>query len=163
MLQALVHIGLSALLIVAPALCCCNVRLLAGQVAPSANQHASCSQPAPTPAASCCRTAKPVEKPSCCHAAQPESSDSKSAPAKPAQPKPNHCDFCGERPDATMPEIAPTVAAPEPTGELVPLAFLGFAAVAPEHLGLLGGLEPPERAGVDTRFTTLFEHHVLRC
>lgn len=165
MLQAFIHVGLSALLIVAPALCCCNVRLLAGQMGPSTGQHSSCSQPAPTPEPSCCRAAKPAQKASCCHEAQPASSDSKSAPAKTPQPKPrpNHCDFCGERPDATMPEIAPTVAAPEPTGELVPLAFIGFAAVAPEHLGLLGGLEPPERAGVDTRFTTLFEHHVLRC
>ncbi len=170
MLQALIHIGLSALLVVAPALCCCNVRLLAGQIAALSEQQASCPdcpQPAPPPVPSCCQTekpaAKPVKKASCCHEAQSPSSDSKSAPAKPAQPKPSRCDFCGERLEATTPEIAPSVASPKPTGELIPFAFLAIAAVAPEHLGLLGGLKPPERAGVDTRFTTLFEHHVLRC
>jgi hypothetical protein len=40
---------------------------------------------------------------------------------------------------------------------------LAPAAVAPEHLGLLGGLDPPERAGVDARSEALLARHVLRC
>jgi hypothetical protein len=73
------------------------------------------------------------------------------------------CKCCGDRPDANLPEAAPAVPAPEPTGELVPLAVLGLAGIPPEHLGLIGGLDPPERAGVDTRSAVLLDRHVLRC
>lgn len=159
MLKAISHFGLSALLVIAPALCCCNVRLLAGQ----AGAHSTCPKPeAPLP--SCCQSAKPVaktvKKPSCCHQTDEPKGDS---PSKPASPKPSHCSLCDEKPHATAPENAPSVAAPEPTGELLPLALIGLSAVAPEHIGLVGGLEAPDRIGVDVRFTTLFEHHVLRC
>jgi hypothetical protein len=169
MLRALLHFGLSALLVIAPALCCCNVRLIAGQFAACP----SCPRPDPLPPTPSCHTEKPTkphQKASCCHKAVPaplDTNDTQSDPSKPApttpKPRPSHCDFCDERPNATLPQGAPSVAAPEPTGELVPLAFVGIADVSPEHLGLLGGLQPPERAGVDTRSETLFSRHVLRC
>jgi len=164
MVRAFVHVGLSALLLIAPALCCCNVRLVAGVATASPVQtHASAPAPEPAPLPSCCRTEKPAPKPakkaSCCHDADP-----KPAPQPAPEPaKPTRCDCCGERPAATAPEGAPTVAAPEPTGELVPLALVGLADTSPEHLGLPGGLDPPGRTGVDTRSATLFERHVLRC
>jgi hypothetical protein len=55
------------------------------------------------------------------------------------------------------------IAPPEFTGELLPVAFLVSVAIPFEHLGLLGGLDPPERAGVDTRSEALFSRHVMRC
>jgi hypothetical protein len=169
MLRAVVHVGLSALLVIAPALCCCNVRLLAGAaVASPVQTPASAPAPQPAPLPSCCHTEKPVPKPakkaSCCHDAGPASADTKSVPQPAPKPaKPSRCDCCGERPAATPPEGAPSVAAPEPTGELVPLALVGLADISPEHLGLSGGLEPSGRTGVDTRSAALFERHVLRC
>jgi hypothetical protein len=163
MLRALIHVGLSALLVIAPALCCCNVRLLAGQF--TASPSACHDSPQPEPAVpTCCQIAKP-EKASCCHEAEPAKANTpdQTNPSKPTAPKQPRCDFCSDRPDAQLPEIAPTLSAPEPTGELVPLAVLGLTALPPEHLGLLGGLESPERAGVDTRSAVLFTRHVLRC
>src|SRR5947207_1793882 len=139
--RPLVHIGLSALLVVAPALCCCNVRWLAGvatAAAPAPAVCPTCPQPAPAPP-SCYhppKSAKPAPKASCCHEAEPApaSADAKPAPRPPA-PKPNRCECCIEWPDAVPPEGAPAVAAPEPTGELVSLALLGLADFSPEHGG----------------------------
>jgi hypothetical protein len=68
-----------------------------------------------------------------------------------------------ERVDATPPEGGALLAPLEWTGELVPLALLGIVDISPEHFGLLSGLLPPERAGVDTRSAALFERHVMRC
>lgn len=143
-MRTLLHVGLAALLTLAPALCCCNVRLFTGRAAASPNPtRPSCCHPKPV----CCHEKEKAETP---------------APA-PAAPEPPACKCFGERPDATPPEAAPTVADPEPTGELVPLGLLGLAGVSPEHLGLVGGLGPPERAGVDARSAALFDRHVLRC
>jgi hypothetical protein len=64
---------------------------------------------------------------------------------------------------AIAPEKSPQVNPLTWTGELVPLALLGIVDFTPEHLGLVGGLEPPERAGVDARSSALFDRHVLRC
>lgn len=170
MLHAVTHIGLSALLVIAPALCCCNVRLLAGQFgsfSKADTTHSSSQKDELSTQPSCCHAEKStapksMKRASCCHQPAPSSENSSSS-EKPTNPAPSQCEFCGERPHAIPPENAPTVAAPEPTGEVLPLVYLFAAAVAPEHFGLMGGLEPPERAGVDTRFTILFEHHVLRC
>ena len=65
--------------------------------------------------------------------------------------------------EATPPEGTILPDPLEWTGELLPLALLGIVDITPEHLGLIGGLQPPERAGVDTRTAALFERHVLRC
>jgi hypothetical protein len=73
------------------------------------------------------------------------------------------CNACFAKTEAIPPESAPTVADPEPTGEMIPLTLLGLTDIPPEHLGLLGGLDPPERAGVDMRTDSLFIRHVLRC
>lgn len=152
-MRAWAQSGLAALLVLAPALCCCSVRGLVGLVTESAAPPARPSCPEPV--------AEPTKK-SCCHDAEPASPAPK--PAHPAPPAgiPD-CKCLGERLDATAPEAAPTVAEPEPTGELLPSASAVPAAVAPEHLGLLGGLDPPERAGVDARSDALFSRHVLRC
>ena len=165
-MRALVHVGLAALLVLAPAFCCCNIRLLTGLVAaadrltptcPACPEHLT-PQPAP-PASPCCHSEATKATPkSCCHQAEPEK---KPAPKSPA-PQPSQCCF-DQRPVATAPEAATKPADPQPTGELLPLALVGLAGISPEHLGLLGGLEPPERAGVDTRSATLFDRHVLRC
>jgi hypothetical protein len=68
-----------------------------------------------------------------------------------------------ERVDSAPPTPASKLAPHEWTGELVTLALIGIVDISPEHRGLLGGLQPPERAGVDTRSAVLFERHVLRC
>lgn len=166
-MRALFHIGLATLLVIAPALCCCNIRVLTGRVSAStgpAPACPSCPESAPAAKSACCETpVKPVRK-SCCSEPEPESpaptAQKSPAPQPPAAP---HCKCLGERPAGLQPQTAPEVAAPEPTGELLPAAFLVPAAVPPEHLGLIGGLDPPERAGVDARSEALFSRHVLRC
>ena len=179
-MRALVHIGLAALLVVAPALCCCNLGLLTRHAGAATRGCPSCEsadlpaapQPAdPKPA--CCQSQLQPERPgkmSCCGAVEtpadpaPRHDHGANAPAKPQPtPFPGKCQCCGERPAATSPEAAPAVADPEPTGERLPLAVLRLTALPPEHLGLLGGLRPPERAGVDARSESLFSRHVLRC
>jgi hypothetical protein len=165
-MRAPVHIGLAVLLVVAPAFCCCHLRLLTALVVASDGPpHACCpispERPARVAATSTCcqsaKAAKPARK-SCRHHAEPAK---KPAP-KPDAPQPSRC-CLDQRPDATPPESPPTVSAPQPTGELVPLAVVGLRGTSPEHLGLLGGLDPPEGAGVDTRSAALFARHVLRC
>ena len=162
---ALVHIGLSALLVIAPALCCCNVRLLARQLAPAQPSGGNCPIcPEPQPAVPpCCQSAKPVAKKSCCHDLESKPSGSQNQP-EPAKPKPDRCDFCfGEKPNATPPKTLAANERPEPTGELIPIALLALAVLPSVHLGLQGGLDPPEGAGVDARWESLFTRHVLRC
>jgi hypothetical protein len=151
MTRALVHIGLALALVLAPTLCCCQVRGL-GAVA-----HAAPSQLPQLPAPSDpCQS----KKKSCCH-------ESPKAPTKPTdhKPAPQHapsaCACCAERPDAAQTESKPTIAAAEPTGELLPLA--NALAGAPEHLGLVRGLSPTDRTGVDARSAALFDRHVMRC
>lgn len=164
-MHVVIHFGLAALLVIAPALCCCNVRLLAGLLTNSSTPDSPCPVcPQPEPVLpSCCHSAKPVAKKSCCQASESAKNNAQQQP-KPATPKPERCDFCfGEKPNATPPKGAPSVASPEPTGELIPVSLLGFTALPIEQLGLVGGLDPPERAGVDTRFESLFTRHVLRC
>jgi hypothetical protein len=152
-MRALVHIGLAMALVVAPTFCCCKVRGL-GAVA----HAAPAPQPAsPLPVESCGMKAKA----SCCHipkAPPAPTEQPDSSPAKPAGS--NSCACCGERPDAAQTESKPTVAAAEPTGEL-----LAVAAVAgfPEHAARSCGTHPTGRAGVDARSAALFERHVLRC
>ncbi|MBA4062324.1 MAG: hypothetical protein C0501_01195 [Isosphaera sp.] len=149
-MRALLHVGLAWLLVLAPAFCCCNARLFAGRADAS---------PADPPQKSCCPA--PSERPapkSCCHEAEP-------APAPQPLPAPHApaCQCRADLPDATLPDTLPAVSDPEPTGERLPAAVPGPAAVPPEHLGLVGGLGPPERAGVDARSEALFARHVLRC
>jgi hypothetical protein len=156
-MRAWFHVGLAALLVLAPALCCCNI--------PWLSSHATASA-ASLPCPSCPESVAtaPVSH-SCCDQdeAPPAAAPVAKSPAERQTPAPMHCQCCVDRPDAARPEAAPTVATPEPTGELLPVAFLGPVAVAPEHLGLLRGLDPPERAGVDALHEALFARHVLRC
>ena len=126
MLRAIVHVGLAAILVIAPALCCCSVRLLAAQiVAPSSTPICpSCPQPEPiTP--SCCTS----KKSSCCQSAEPVKNETPYQP-RPAAPQQHRCDYCDIKPEATLPKSMPTIADPEPTGELLPLAVLGLTTVS---------------------------------
>ena len=154
MTRVLVHIGLAATLVLAPTLCCCKVRGL------GASAHAA-SVPAslPAPGESC-----HPKKASCCHEAQKGAPQSHAKPTdhKPTpHPAPDSCACCGERPDAAQTENKPTVAAAEPTGELLPLATA--CAGAPEHSRSGRGLLPLAWAGVDARSAALFDRHVMRC
>lgn len=162
-MRALVHVGLAVMLVIAPALCCCNLHYLTGRAgaAPHSAACPVCPQtPTPAPVAtpellSCCERAELAKQAAPTPLPQPEN---KPAP----QPRPRDCPAC-ERPDATTPELSPEVAAPEFTGVLLFVAFFNSTALPLEHLGLLGGLDPPERAGVDTRAEALFSRHVMRC
>jgi hypothetical protein len=162
-MQPLVHIGLSALFAIAPALCCCNVRLITGQVVPLSQPSADCrvgrtDEPA---LPRCCQPARS----SCCHsvAAEPPNNEhGQPSEPSPAQPLPR-CDLCFLKPDATPPKSGPSVDQPEPTGVLLPLALVGLTALPPEHLGLVGGLALLDRTGVDTRSECLLARHVMRC
>jgi hypothetical protein len=152
MTRALVHIGLAVALIVAPALCCCKARGLASV----AHAHPQPAQPpqGAQPAHSCCE--KVVH--SCCHDEQPPATPEKPEPAP--QPTSGKC-ACGvERPTAAQTETKLTVAAAEPTGELLPLPH--FIAAVTEHRGATRGTRPPD-AGVDAKSAALFDRHVMRC
>ena len=155
MIRSLIHVGLAALLVIAPALCCCTVRFLAGQLTPS---------PPPNHTCPACPPSEPA-LPSCCQAAETarREADQKQHTKHPKPISPQHCDMCFAQLDAIPPESAPEVTDPQPMGEPIPIALLGLTALSPEHLGLLGGLDPSERAGVDPRFDSLFMRHVLRC
>ncbi|MBN9119637.1 MAG: response regulator, partial [Planctomycetes bacterium] len=158
MTRALIHIGLAVALVLAPTLCCCKVRGLGTAQAASPRPQPT-AFPAPVDS---CHSSKTT---SCCHEAPKHTPK---APEKPSdhkptpRPAPVSCACCGERPDVAQTESKPTVAAAEPTGELLPPAVV-FAAVAPEHLGLVRGLHPPDRADVDARSAALFDRHVMRC
>lgn len=162
-MRALVHVGLAALLVIAPALCCCNLHYLTGRAV--AAPCPSCTHPSATPAEavapSCCRheaSPEPVTK-SCCHEAEAPGSP----PAPQPKPHPPECKCAAERADTAPPQVAPEIAAPEPTGEVLLVAVLLQSAVPLEHLGLVGGLDPPERAGVDCKSEVLFTRHAMRC
>jgi hypothetical protein len=158
-MRALVHVGLAALLVIAPALCCCNLHYLTGRAV--AAPCPSCTHPAEAVTPSCCRHEAPPESvtKSCCH----EADAPESTPAPQPKPHAPECKCAAERADAAPPQAAPEIAAPEPAGEVLLLAVLFQAAVPPEHLGLIGGLDPPERAGVDCKSEALFARHVMRC
>jgi hypothetical protein len=163
-MRASLHIGLAALLVLAPALCCCNVSWFGGRASAAVTSLPCPSCPESTPATPAPKA--PVRH-SCCHEEEPAPVVAIPVHATPAKhDAPGHaprCQCCTDRPAAALPEPGPVIAAPEPTGELLPLALPGLAAVAPEHLGLLRGLDPPERAGVDALYEALFARHVLRC
>lgn len=104
-------------------------------------------------------------KTSCCHLSNEAP---KPAPAKPTDPKPAKptapgCACCAERPYAAQTETQPTVAAAEPTGELLSLSVAALAAGSPEHPGRFRGSHPSDRTGVNARSAALFERHVMRC
>ena len=145
MMRSLAHFGLSLAVILAPALCCCNLRWMA-----AAGEVAHCPT-CPPPAAedACC-------KKSCCHEVEPEP-----APTAPTKAPAPSCCCSAERPVAANTEAKPDVPAAEFTGEILALAHT--PALAPEHTRLASGLDPPERAGVDARSAVLFDRHVLRC
>ena len=150
MSRALVHIGMSLALVLAPTLCCCKI----GWLSPTTGRtHARTSAPPQTePSESCCHRAK-----SCC-----DTSTHSHLPPTPETPGPVHtpeCVCCLERPDAAPPEGTVSESSPQPTGELLaPSNMLGAPAhTAPRRLTVAFGV------GVDARYAALFERHVLRC
>jgi hypothetical protein len=137
-MRAAIHFGLSVALVLAPALCCCTVRMA----------YAKPSAP------SCCAKVE-VAPVSCCSQHAPAPPEPKPSAPKPA---PDSCACCAERPPAAPVEVAPTVNAAEPTGELVPLAVHIPATV--EHTPARDGRAG---SGVDAKSESLFARHVLRC
>ncbi|HUR55208.1 MAG TPA: hypothetical protein VMZ71_13830, partial [Gemmataceae bacterium] len=110
MMRALSHVGLSLAVILAPALCCCNLRWMAAATE-SARCH-TCPQPT--------STKKTPAKPSCCQAAVCAETTPQTAPAPtpPKAPSPSCC--CNvERPVAANTEAKPHVPAAEFTGEVL--------------------------------------------
>jgi len=160
MMRVRVHIGLAVLVALAPALCCCNVAWLSGRAiaspvvpCPACEEAPAASPQSPAP-----------EQPSCCRHDAPSEAARGDAPADlPQSSPPTRCKCCVERSDAALPVAPVTAADAEPASELLPPAANTPAAIPPEHLGLLCGLDPPERAGVDARSEALFARHVLRC
>lgn len=143
MTQALGHIGLSLAIVFAPALCCCNARWIAGF-----------AQAAPLP----CPT-QPEKEPACCQKAQSACCHQEADPEPQPTAPPPSCVCYTERPVATPPELKPDFDPPT-AGEWVAITD---EVLSPEHNGQLHGSDPGGHTGVDTRFATLFERHVLRC
>jgi hypothetical protein len=161
MTRALVHLGLAATLVLAPALCCCQARLLgaAPQASVDASAPTTLPVPAPKPIESCCSRAKK----SLCHESAPIPAKPGEPCPQPLEPAPQPCACCLDRPDAAQTESKPAIESAQPTGEMFTPVLVVLAASCPEHLGLSRGLQPPDRAGVDVRFTTLFVRHQLHC
>jgi hypothetical protein len=164
MLRPVIHAGLAALLVIAPALCCCNVRLLGAQLAsrPAKQPYSTCPQPEPV-VPSCCHAPASTTPRSCCEAEASSSPNSGQLPNHSKEPLRERCEMCSAKTDAIPPETDPVVGGREPAGEKIPIALLGLTALPVEHLALVGGLDPPERAGEDVRTDSLFLRHVLRC
>jgi hypothetical protein len=155
--KAAVRIGLALVLVLAPALCCCNVWWLASPA--TANPPASPACPAcptPVPAAHSCCLDIEATPPASTTAHDP----THNGPAPPSAPS---CVCCDDRPDAALTEREPDLAGLRLFAGWLPVLWAVPPAVAPEHTGLRGGLDPPERAGVDARSAALFDRHVLRC
>lgn len=153
MTRALIYIGLALALVLAPTLCCCK----AGWLTPTAGSALTrvIAQPTSGPAESCCHRVKKA----CCDTGTHDHTST--SPEKPGPAHAPVCACCQERPEAAPPEGAVTESNPQPTGELLALALsdlLGAPvhAVSPRFTIALG-------AGVDARYSALFERHVLRC
>jgi hypothetical protein len=160
-MRGLVHIFLTVVVAITPALCCCQARLFSGHAVALSKSNDAAENTSQVPA-SCCHpehTAKIEKHSSCCQENLTSTSDTKPVPLS----TPGQCCCSMERIDTALPKAAPQLSPLEWTGELVPLALLGVVGISPEHLGLVGGLQPPERAGVDTRSAALFDRHVMRC
>lgn len=148
MTRTLVHVGLAVMFVIAPALCCCKARgfTAVAKATPTSPQTAQ----TPQTEESCCQKIR-----SCCE-------DATDPPVVP-EPAPRH-DSCAcntERPTAAQTESKPTVAAAEPTGELVALPHAALVA-SPEHRGPNRGAHPPN-AGTDAKSAALLDRHVMRC
>ena len=162
LLRAFAHIGLAALFFIAPALCCCSPRLLARQfVAHSPVRRPMSGLPGTRAGSTVLLPPSPrMVQLSCCHVSEAAQPDSRAQHQPPATPQPR-CDFCVEKSVATPPKSGPSFESPQPTGELIRSALLGLTTLPLEHLGLLGGLDPHEWTGVDTRSECLFVRHVI--
>lgn len=152
MRRAILHLGLSLAIVIAPAACCCQVGLFR-QLAQAAATPGAQPEQAP-PAESCCHKARS----SCCH--EPTPSPLPTEHKQPLPKSPESCACCNQQLIAAQTESKPTVAAPEPTGELLPFAALAAISDYPHRSGVdnLTGWY-----GVDARTAALFERHVLRC
>jgi len=164
-MRGLIHICLAVVVAIAPALCCCQSWLMAGhRVTTLPNSNPVPANPQPS-SSSCChveKIAKPANSSSCCQEELSTSDEQKPSTTPPAK-TPSRCCCSTEHVVAVPSKSELTLAPLEWTGELVSFALVGIVGFSPEHLGLVGGLLPPERAGVDTRSAALFERHVMRC
>lgn len=167
-MKAILHVGLSLVMALAPALCCCNIRWLAAAATPACAACPICPTPtaptAPKPKKGCCTVAVlpccSAGGSSCC---QPADEPKAETPARPTKPPTQSCCCQTERPDAAPAGAAVTVSKPERSADLLPLPTAATAVATPEHAGRRGGAHTPELAGVDARSAALFERHVLRC
>jgi hypothetical protein len=165
MTRAIIHIGLAVALVLAPTLCCCKSRWLAAPAQAANVPVIAHCVPSPSP--------KPVEPEleSCC-AKKAKTCCLHTEPAQPSQQTgnepsaPRHapeCACCMERPDAALPEITTGEEHPQQIGEFLSLAVAYGAAGDATHASRVCEAKPPERAGVDARYESLFLRHVLRC
>lgn len=161
-MRSLIHVGLAALLVVAPALCCCTVRNLTGL----ALAHLVTDLPASAVTGdACCHTVKPArtaKKAGCCQATDSEKPESANKP-QPTAPKQDRCQVCEDRLEAIPPEIAQLATGPGSTGELMPIDNHWLPGLPIESQNLIGGPDPTGWVGGDSRYNSLFLRHVLRC
>lgn len=164
LVKAAVSVWLAMILAISPAFCCCTNRALARFVAAPVTSH---SQQLPE---------QPSSKRTCCHAA-------------PTQPAPDGREAigadrlgvttCGSNNAIPTPSAPPCCCStdrldltstasqantlPEVSTDWLPLPGFLPAVSSPEHADFVGGLDPPERSGVDARSAALFERHIMRC
>jgi hypothetical protein len=160
MTRTILHLGLVAVIAIAPTLCCCKAALPRPiRTAASTAVHSEPTS-APEPIESCCLKART----SCCHQQSgPTQLPVSSTPQQQQPQPPEACACCSERSDAASIESRTVLSPPVASGEYLPLPSDAFAAGAPEHLGQYRGMPPPGYSGVDVRYSVLFERHVLRC
>jgi hypothetical protein len=167
-MRATIHIGLAFALVFGPAICCCRIRCIAQEVAFAG--LSSVLSTAGTPISrlpECCSISGKSAEEVCCRATQSEPLPILEQHAEPSTgntcPPGSLCRCCASYAPDALPTPAVVVPVSDSANDLRQVAWRCISGFPPEHLGLLGGLGPPERAGVDTRSEALLSRHVLRC
>jgi hypothetical protein len=157
-MRAKILIGMAVVLTLAPAFCCCQLRMLTTQfrTAVWANTEHCCNPRSLPNHSSCCRKAQK---------SQPRADETGKKPQQPEKPRPgpSGCRCYGALPIAILPDPPPELYENHRVGKLPPLPITGQDAVVVVHCGQQSFLTSRLAACGDIRYTVLSLRHVLRC
>lgn len=161
-MNLLVRVGLAVVLVIAPALCCCNGHRLARLVAsePVAEANPADTERTTPDAA--------MSKRSCCHEVAPaphcpQEGSRPSLTASPPCPPVAPCCCSVDRPGPSLTATPPEAESSAISIDLVPLPWFLPALHSLAHADFVRGFDPPERSGIDALSEALFARHVMHC